>query len=331
MSLVTINDTNLKDIANAIREKNRTADTYTPNEMASAISNIESGINPSGELNIVENGTYNVTNYATANVNVEVEVPTGTLNIGVNGVYDVTEYASVNVNVEGSGGSKYAPRYISFSGYKGTELNYELENLDGSNLTSMLEMFFECKSLVSLTTTFDVPNVTSMLRLCSTDTNLQTVDFSSFGTSAVTNCSYMLNQCDNLTSVDLSNFVTPNLTNCGYMFNLSSKLTTIKLGKLDTSNVTSMKYMFRGVACTELDLSNFNTSKVTDMSNMFYQCSKLTKLDIRNFDFTNVKTYSNVFASVPTNCLIIVKDDTAKAWVKARNSNLTNVKTVAEL
>lgn len=40
MSIVTVEDTNLTNIADAIRGKNGTSDTYKPNEMANAISNI---------------------------------------------------------------------------------------------------------------------------------------------------------------------------------------------------------------------------------------------------------------------------------------------------
>ena len=43
MGIVTIDDTNLTNIANAIRSKNGASDTYKPNEMASAIESIETG------------------------------------------------------------------------------------------------------------------------------------------------------------------------------------------------------------------------------------------------------------------------------------------------
>ena len=52
---------------------------------------------------------------------------------------------------------------------------------------------------------------------------------------------------------------------------------------------------------------------------------------MRNFDFTNVASYSTMFYNVPTDCLIIVKDDTAKTWITSKFTTLTNVKTVAEL
>lgn len=41
--IVTVDDTNLKAIADAIREKNGTEETYKPSEMASAIEGIKSG------------------------------------------------------------------------------------------------------------------------------------------------------------------------------------------------------------------------------------------------------------------------------------------------
>lgn len=70
MTKILVSDTNLTNIADVIRAKNGSTDTYKVDEMAEAIRNIESGITPTGELTITENGTFDVTNYASANVNV---------------------------------------------------------------------------------------------------------------------------------------------------------------------------------------------------------------------------------------------------------------------
>ena len=54
-------------------------------------------IRPEGSIEITENGTYDVTEYASAVV--DTPVPTGTLQITENGTYNVAEYASAEVGV----------------------------------------------------------------------------------------------------------------------------------------------------------------------------------------------------------------------------------------
>lgn len=60
------------------------------------------GIVPSGSLDITENGTHDVAQYANVSVNVPIPEgyiqPNGDLSITVNGTHDVTNYASVTVN-----------------------------------------------------------------------------------------------------------------------------------------------------------------------------------------------------------------------------------------
>lgn len=46
---------------------------------------------------------------------------------------------------------------------------------------------------------------------------------------------------------------------------------------------------------TKLDLSNFDTSKVTNMGGMFEQCTNLIKLDISSFDTSNVTDMIHMF------------------------------------
>ena len=86
-------------------------------------------------------------------------------------------------------------------------------------------------------------------------------------TSAVTNMSYMFEDCLSLTSLDLSGFNTANVTNMSRMFYGCEALTSLSLSNFNTAKVTDMSSMFYGCeALTSLSLSNFNTAKVTDMN-----------------------------------------------------------------
>ena len=85
--------------------------------------------------------------------------------------------------------------------------------------------------------------------------------------------------------------------NCGSMFNNCAALTTLDLSNFNTSNVTQMWAMFQNCAAlTSLDVSNFDTSNVTSMLSMFNGCSALTTLDFSNFNTSNVADISVMFA-----------------------------------
>lgn len=70
MTKVLLTESHLSDIADAIRAKLGVQTTYKPGQMAAAIGSIPTGITPTGTISITENGSVDVTQYATANVNV---------------------------------------------------------------------------------------------------------------------------------------------------------------------------------------------------------------------------------------------------------------------
>ena len=81
------------------------------------------------------------------------------------------------------------------------------------------------------------------------------------------------------------------------MFRNMSSLISLNLSNFDTSKVTNMSYMFFNTpSLTLLNLSNFNTSRVTDMGFMFYGMSSLTSLNLSNFNTGNVTDMSFMFA-----------------------------------
>ena len=83
-----------------------------------------------------------------------------------------------------------------------------------------------------------------------------------------------------------------------YWFSYCENLVTIEnISNLNTSEMTDMTYMFyRCKKLQSLDVSNFNTENVTDMSNMFRKCENLQSLDVSNFNTAKVKNMDNMFA-----------------------------------
>ena len=84
--------------------------------------------------------------------------------------------------------------------------------------------------------------------------------------------------------------------NARRMFYAMSSLTTLNLSSFDTSKVTNMGAMFEGMSgLTTLNLSNFDTSQVTDMGYMFEDMSNLTTLNLSSFDTSKVTNMGAMF------------------------------------
>ena len=96
------------------------------------------------------------------------------------------------------------------------------------------------------------------------------------------------------------------------MFNIyTNQAKKLDLSNFNTSNVTDMSYMFYESQATTLDLSSFDTSNVTDMSNMFLG-SWATTLDLSSFDTSNVTDMSYMFASSQATTLDLSNFNTSK-------------------
>ena len=106
------------------------------------------------------------------------------------------------------------------------------------------------------------------------------------------NYSYYLNQTNNTVQLLWNN---SNIDSCNNMFYYCPDITEIDFSNFDTSKVINMA----GTCCsslTSLNLSNFDTSKVQHMYDMFYDCSLLTSLDLSNFNTANVEDMGLMFS-----------------------------------
>ena len=85
------------------------------------------------------------------------------------------------------------------------------------------------------------------------------------------------------------------LANCNIIFYRCSSIKDLNLSNFNTQNVTNMSWMFSGCeSLKDLNLSNFNTQNVTDMFCMFSDCRSLESIDL-----SNAENISNLKKQIP--------------------------------
>ena len=99
--------------------------------------------------------------------------------------------------------------------------------------------------------------------------------------NSVTDCSNMFNYCTSLTEIPSTLIIPNSVTKCSKMFLTCTSLTTIPSTFTIPNSVTDCSYMFGECINLKSDISNiwpstWNSTGTIDLSNMFYECKKVT-------------------------------------------------------
>lgn len=233
---------------------------------------------PSGELEITENGQYDITDKKEVNVNLPLDEKT----ITTNGTYKASDdnlqgYTKVNVKTSG------------------VDINdYFLDEITGvSNIYSTLPY---AKAITKLPAFKNTGTSCGYMFYCLT--NLKELDLSNFDTSNCTDMQYMFYNLTNLKELDVSNFDTSNCTNLRCAFYYCKSLKQLDLSEWHTNKITSMEGIFNGcVSLVDLDISNItlSTSGFPNMDTAFYNCSSLKNINWGNFWTNSAERMSSTF------------------------------------
>lgn len=201
----------------------------------------------------------------------------------------------------------------------------DVSNFDTSQVTNMSSMFFSCENLTELdVSNFDTSNVTSFYCLFAYS-GITSIDLSNWNISKANNFYNFFSSCNDLESVNLDNWVLeivpngffsgayniktmsmknwvlPSNSN-GYLFgNMalyeSSSVEEIDVTGWDVSRYSSFYRLFDDLRKLKriIGLETWDTSNVTNMSGMFYNCYALVDFDISNLDISNVTDVSSMF------------------------------------
>ena len=229
-------------IKEAIENKGVTVGDGTIDTYAAKINDIETGITPSGTINITSNGTYDVTDKATAFVSVSSSSD---------------DYFTMSLT--GSGEKPIASLLIKSPVF------------DLSSCTSIKSLYKGCKNLTTIPM-LDTSNITNMSYLFSECYGLKNIPL--LNMDNVTDASYMFYWCNNLGEIPMLN--TNKCANMNNMFAYCSSLTEIP--ELDTSSCTSMHRMF--YHCDNVKtIPVLDASKVVAVNDMLNTCNSLTNFN----------------------------------------------------
>lgn len=270
---------------------------------------------PEGEINIIKNGVYDVTEMASANVDVP-EKKLGTKKITQNGVYNASDdsldgYSSVKVETSGVNIYDYwmetAPQtnvqnimitlitkipYIDISNvtqminaFASFARLKEIPLLDFSNVTNMQSAFSDCQNLETIPqlNTSKVTNMQATFNLCKSLKSIPNLDYSN-----VTICNNLFSNCSAIESdIDIE---LPNANNINSLFNGCSKIK--KVINVSALKSTQASYLF--YLCGSLEqVLNLNIPLVTNIASMFDGCINLK--DVPDIECSNVNNITYAF------------------------------------
>ena len=263
--------------------------------------------------------TLNIANFNLSNVTTISQMFQGCTNL-------------INLILPNSSAPKLISMRYTFQNCTNLKGIIDLSNFKPNNYVDFEFAFYYCKNITEVKlNNFKFSTFRSVFQGC---TLLEKIDFTGISTSNITDMQDAFNSCSSLTSLDLTNFdvstLATNKNSTGGLWQTfagCSSLETLNItGWKITNKVTNLYGTFDKCSkLKKLDLSNWDTTGVTDLNYTFRRMTNIEEIDLRRADFSNVTSTTSVFYLTNNNVKIIVKDDIQKNWFNTNFSNLTNI------
>ena len=339
MANVLVNETSLQNIANSIRKKNETQNTYKPAEMDEAIDkltvvNTKDWVRPSdwpdySQVDLTNQEviylTYDTKNiedpYISIRVYGDYTIARGSLTAGVFTAVNSVDCASGTIfqeNLPLNEGDYLVYKITPQTGAQLTRFNFAKKDDPYSTnyfrgwAQPCIERYCRLPNWIGVANRGADQWVWTTQYLVA-DTVMDATPTGSMA-NAYNDKAYILYQ------IDLSTCSFKNVTSLNATFSNLNSLNVLKIPKDISSNCTNLNGTF--YCCYRLktlDLKGWDTSNVTTMTQAFRQCQALVEIiGIEDFDVSKCTTFSYMF----NNCYNLKKLDLSK-W--ETTSDLTSI------
>ena len=178
-------------------------------------------------------------------------------------------------------------------------LSLDISHLYTPNTTNIACAFIQCYRLSGTMDLrhWSVAKVTAMNSMFSYCLNLDYINLTGWNTEKVSNISNMFEYCHKLKIVyGIEDFKTNLCTSFAGLFLDNLYLRALDLSKWNTEKLTGLNSTFYNCFTLKtLNVSTWDTSKVTNINGTFYYCYSLQDLDLSSWSIPLVTNFANTF------------------------------------
>ncbi|QWX83192.1 BspA family leucine-rich repeat surface protein [Cellulophaga sp. HaHaR_3_176] len=296
-------------------------------------NNTESGSSANNQITIPTNPAYTTYNYnvdwgdttsdsnVTGNITHTYAIP-GTYTISISGTFPAIYFNDENANdklkiieILSWGTIQWQTMENAFFGCE--NLNFDaIDSPNLSQVTSLKNMFRECKSFNGIVNSWDVSTITDMSGLFASASAFNR-PLNDWITNAVTDMSSLFERTR--FNEPLNRWNTDAVTNMANMFNSATAFNQ-DIENWNVANVTNMQGMFAIALTYNRPLEDWNVANVTDMNLMFFRAREFNQ-PLGRWDVGNVTNMSRMFDGF----LPMIFDQPLNSWNVSQVTDMSSM------
>lgn len=169
----------------------------------------------------------------------------------------------------------------------------DLNHINTAELTNVASMFSDCIKLKQCNIDqWNARKIENMDRFFDGCEDIEVIDLSSWVIDELKTIESAFALCRSVEILDLSGFNTNKVTSLNSLFSQTNSITELNIKNLDFSNVISARTMFKNSNIKSIEI---NLKKIQDCHGMFESVGRLEHLDLNNWNTENLENITDMF------------------------------------